>query len=299
MASEGFTAIVAYLRENLDLSAPGRTPQELRDAMSGGNALLSPPVGVAFETATVGGVPGLWNHPDGGATDAALLYLHGGGYVIGSPDTHRNLTARLALALGCSVFSADYRLGPEHPHPAAVHDSVAAYRALLDAGFAPQRLAIAGDSAGGGLTLATLVALRDGGVALPAAAVAISPWTDLTLSGESMQTMAAADPMVTEPGLQRMAEWFLDGGDPRDPLASPLFAELEGLPPLFVLVGEVETLLDDARRFDERASAAGVDCTLEVYPEMVHVFPAFAGLFPEADAAIDDIAAFLRKQLAL
>jgi acetyl esterase/lipase len=299
VASDAFQAVVAFLRDNVDLDEADRTPDELRASMSGESSLLAPPAGVTIEAGTVNGVGGLWNRPDSGADDAAVLYLHGGGYVIGSPDTHRNLTARLALALGCPVFSADYRLAPEHPHPAASDDAVAAYRGLLDAGFAPQRLAIAGDSAGGGLTIATLVLLRDAGVPLPAAAVPISPWTDLSLSGETMRTLADADPMCTEPGLRRMAGWFLAGADERDPIASPLFAELSGLPPMFVLVGEIETLLDDARRFAERALAAGVDCNLEVYPEMVHVFPAFAGIVPEADAAVDDIASFLRKQLSL
>ncbi len=301
MASDEFHAIVAYLRDNLDLGAPDRSPEELRESMSGGNALLTPPDGVTITSSTVGGIDGLWHRPDRAphADDTAVLYLHGGGYVIGSPDTHRSLTARIALALGAAVFSADYRLAPEHPHPAASDDAVAAYHGLLDAGYAPDRIAIAGDSAGGGLTIATLVLLRDSGVPLPAAAVPISPWTDLSLSGDTMHTLADVDPMVSEPGLRRMAEWFLAGTDPRDPVASPLFAEPAGLPPMFVMVGEAETLLDDSRRFAQRAQDAGVDCTLEVYPEMIHVFPAFAGIVPEGDAAVDDIARFLHKHLGI
>jgi acetyl esterase/lipase len=301
MASEAFHAIVDYLRSNLELDAPDRSPEELRAAMQGDSSLLPPLPGVTVDERTIGGVTGLWHRPDGAARadDTVVLYLHGGGYVIGSPDTHRNLTTRLALALGAAVFSADYRLAPEHPHPAASDDAVAAYTGLLDAGFAPDHIAIAGDSAGGGLTIATLMLLRDRGVPLPVAAVPISPWTDLSLSGDTMRTLADVDPMVSEAGLRRMAEWFLAGTDARDPIASPLFADPQGLPPLFVMVGECETLLDDSRGFADRAQQAGVDCRLEVYPEMIHVFPAFAGITPEGDAGVDDIAEFLRKHLAL
>ncbi|HEY1740931.1 MAG TPA: alpha/beta hydrolase [Acidimicrobiia bacterium] len=301
MASEAFTAIVDYLRTSLELDAPDRSPEELRASMNTENSVLAPPAGVTIDERMIGGVPGLWHRPDGAAhaDDTVVLYLHGGGYVIGSPDTHRNLTARLALALGAAVFSADYRLAPEHPHPAASDDAVAAYKGLLDAGFTADRIAIAGDSAGGGLTIATLMLLRDCGVPLPAAAVPISPWTDLSLSGDTMRTLAHVDPMVSEAGLRRMADWFLAGTDARDPIASPLFADPQGLPPLFVIVGECETLLDDSRVFADRALQAGVDCRLEVYPEMIHVFPAFAGITPEGDAGVEAMAEFLRKHLAL
>ncbi|HEY1739780.1 MAG TPA: alpha/beta hydrolase [Acidimicrobiia bacterium] len=301
MASEAFRAIVDYLRADRELDASDRSIEEMRASMEAATSVLAPPPGVTIEAGTVGGVAGMWHRPDRAARadDTVVLYLHGGGYVTGSPATHRNLTARLALAVGASVFSADYRLGPEHPHPAASDDAVAAYKGLLDAGFAPDRIAIAGDSAGGGLTIATLVLLRDRGVPLPVAAVPISPWTDLSLSGDTMRTLADADPMVSEAGLRRMADWFLAGADARDPIASPLFADPQGLPPLFVMVGEVETLLDDSRRFAARAQDAGVDCRLDVYPEMIHVFPAFAGVTPEGDVGVDDMAEFLRKHLAL
>ncbi len=309
MASEAFHAVVAFISDALDLDNPDASPEELRAGMSAGDAAFVPPPGVTFEPVTIASgsgssrstapVSALWVRPDGGDPTATLLYFHGGGYVIGSPDTHRNITGRLALALGCPVLSVDYRLAPEHPYPAAVDDAVGAYEFLLDRGVAPERIAVAGDSAGGGLTLALLLALRDAEIPLPAAGAPISPWTDLSLSGASMQTKAEVDPMVTEAGLRRMADWYLAGHDPLDPLASPLFGDLAGLPPLLVHVGDSETLLDDSVRLHERAQAAGVDCTLEVFPEMIHVFHAFVGLFPEADAAVAELAAFVRGHLAL
>ncbi len=299
MASPEFGAIVQFLRDNLSLSDPSATPEALREGMLGGTDMMPLPEGIEFEPTSAAGVPALWVRPTDGRDDAALLYLHGGGYVIGSPATHRGITSRLALLLDCPVLSLDYRLAPEHPHPAAVEDSVAAYEWLLDRGIAPDRLAVAGDSAGGGLTFATLLKLRDGGTALPACAVGISPWTDMQGTGESMQRLADVDPMVTPVGLSRMAAWFIGEGDPRDPYASPLYGDLQDLPPLLVHVGEVETLLDDSVRFADRARAAGVDVTLEVFPEMIHVFHAFCGLVPESDAACDAVAAFMRKHMGL
>ena len=299
MASDAFTMIVSYLRDNVKLDEPGLTAQELRARMDAMTGSMSAPDGITFEPATVAGVPALWSCPDGAISDAVLLYFHGGGYVIGSPDTHRNITARLAQRLGCAVLSVHYGLAPEQPHPAAINDATAAYRSLLSDGFSPRRIAFAGDSAGGGLTLAALMKLRDDGVALPAAAVAISPWTDLTLTSETMQSMADQDPMCNAGGLGRMAAWFVGDGDHKDPYVSPIFGDATGLPPLLIQVGEIETLRDDAVGFGAVAVAGGVDCTVEVVPEMVHVFQAFAGMVPEADAALDRIAAFLRPHMGL
>jgi dienelactone hydrolase len=196
------------------------------------------------------------------------------------------------------VLNVAYRLAPEHPHPAAVEDAVAAVRWVYAQGFAPARVAIAGDSAGGGLTLATLLALRDAGDALPAAAVCISPWTDLAATGESLRTKASVDPMVTEGPLREMARAYLGGKDARTPLASPLYADLRGLPPLLVQVGDAELLLDDATRLASRARDAGVDVTLEVWEEMFHVWHAFAEILPEAQRACERIAAWLEPHLA-
>ncbi|MGH7788316.1 MAG: alpha/beta hydrolase [Candidatus Binatia bacterium] len=243
-----------------------------------------------------GGRPAEWIRAEATADDRAVLYLHGGGYCIGSITTHRHLAGDIARASGAPVLLLDYRLAPEHACPAAVEDAQRAYRFLLDQGLAPGRLAIAGDSAGGGLTAATLLALRDGGDPLPAAGVCLSPWLDLTQSGASMQARAAADPLVTQDGLQRMADAYVAGGDARGPSASPLFADLRGLPPLLVQVGTAEILLDDATRFAERARAAGVDVALEVWDDMVHVWQAFGFALPEARQAIDGIGAFLRQR---
>lgn len=265
------------------------------ESMVGALPLLD---GTTVETVDVGGVPSEWIRPAHTAvSDACILYLHGGGYVIGSCNTHRPLASHLAARSGLPVLLVDYRLGPEHVFPAAVDDALTAYAWLLAAGFEPDRVVIAGDSAGGGLTLATLLALRDRGLPQPALGVGISPWTDLTLSGASMTSMAELDPMVKRDGLQRMADWYLGDGDPRTPLASPLFGDPTGLPPLLIHVGDVETLRDDAIRFADLAEVAGVDVTLEVWPEMIHVWHAFGAAVPESDAAVTRVAEFITQRL--
>jgi acetyl esterase/lipase len=295
MPSDEMQAVVGALRANtFSIDAP---VDELRTMMDSWSTDDTPP-GATVEVIDANGVPAEFVRADGAPTDAALLYLHGGGYCIGSIKSHRGLAAQLSRKAQMSVLLIDYRLAPEHPHPAAVNDATSAYRFLLSNGFTAQRLAIAGDSAGGGLTVTTLLSLRDEQIALPAAAVAISPWTDMSCTSESFTTRAENDPMVTERGLKRMADWFLAGQDPRDPLVSPLHADLSGLPPLLVHVGDHEVLLDDAVEIARRAREAGVDVTLEVFPEMIHVFHAFVGVVPEADAALDEVARFLREHIA-
>jgi len=244
----------------------------------------------------VAGIAAEWVCAPGVQQDRVLLYLHGGGYVIGSVDTHRGLIARLSKAANCRALALDYRLAPEHRYPAAVEDATKAYRWLLSQGIAPGKIAIAGDSAGGGLTMATLVALRDAGDPLPAAAAPISPWVDLEGTGESMKTRVDVDPMVEPSGLFGMAKIYLGDADPRQPTASPVHAELSGLPPLLIQVGDLETLLDDSTRLAARAKAAGVDATLEVWPEMVHVWHLFAPMLPEGREAIARIGAFLQEK---
>jgi phosphinothricin tripeptide acetyl hydrolase len=196
------------------------------------------------------------------------------------------------------VLSVDYRLGPEHPHPAAVEDAVAAVRFVRASGVAPGRIAIAGDSAGGGLTLATLLAMRDAGDPAPVAGLCISPWTDLAMTGDALVTKAAEDPMVRAADLRLMAEAYLGGRDARTPLASPLYADLAGLPPLLLQVGSAEILLDDAVRLAERARQAGVDVDLRIWFDMFHVWHAFAQILPEGQQAVDEMAAFLEERLA-
>jgi acetyl esterase/lipase len=257
---------------------------------------LPPGDDVTITPVDAGGVPGEWVTAAGTADDRAVLYLHGGGYVMGGFATHRKLAGDMARASGARVLLVDYRLAPEHPCPAGIEDAVRAYRWLLaevdDAGA----LAVAGDSAGGGLTLATLLALRDEGTALPAAAVCISPWVDCTLDAASLATRADRDPIVGGDDLRRFRDWYVGGGDPWPALASPVHADLRGLPPLLVHVGDAEVLLDDAVLLHERAEAAGVDVTLEVWPEMIHVWHVFAGRVPESTAAVEGVGTFLRQR---
>ena len=252
---------------------------------------------VKVERVTVPIVPAEWLRPPSAEPGRVVLYLHGGGYVIGSPRSHRHLAAAIAAAAGTSALLLEYRCAPESPFPAAVDDAVAAYRWLLDQGISAGGLVIAGDSAGGGLTVATLLALRDGGVPLPAAGVCISPWVDLTCSGASYSTKAASDPIVKKAGVEEMARAYLGMADRRTPLASPLFADLRGLPPLLIQVGSEEVLLDDATQLAERARAAGVDTTLEVWDQMVHVWHWFLPLLDEAEEAIGTIGRFARARM--
>jgi epsilon-lactone hydrolase len=241
-----------------------------------------------------GGVSAEWIIPPGAEETRVVLYLHGGGYVVGSINTHRDLMARIARAAGARALGIDYRLAPEHPFPAAVEDATAAYRWLVSHGTAPARIAIAGDSAGGGLTLDTLIALRDAGEPLPAAAACLSPWVDLQGIGASMTSKAAVDPFVQKEMIQFMAQQYLGDRDPRTPLAAPLYADLQGLPPLLIQVGTAEVLLDDATRIAERARAAGVEVSLEVWDDMIHVWQLFAPILPEGQQAIEHISAFIR-----
>lgn len=247
-------------------------------------------------TVTIGGIPGLELYPD--ATEGTLLYIHGGGYVIGSARTGASLADGLAGRAGLRAISIDYRLAPEAPHPAAVEDGLAAYRGLLDAGVEPDRLVLAGDSAGGGLTMATLLAARSAGLPQPAAVVLFSPWTDLTLSGATIETKLDADPLFDRAALEWFAGRYLGGADPTDPLVSPAFADLAGLPPLLIQVGSREVLLDDSIRLAARAAEAEVEVTLEVGAELPHVFQNQAGSLEEADAALDRASRFLSERLA-
>lgn len=253
---------------------------------------------VNIETVAIGGVPAERLTPPSTKAGAVVLYLHGGGYCIGSPRSHRHLAAAIATAMNAVALVPDYRLAPEHPFPAALDDALAVYRALLADGVAPSRVVIAGDSAGGGLTVATLVALRDAGVSLPAAGACLSPWVDLTCAGASYETRAAADPIVKRESVGEMATAYLGGRDATTPLASPLYADLTALPPLLIQVGNDEVLLDDAVQLADRAKAAGVGTTLEIWPDMIHVWPWFLSMLDEAPAAVAAIAAFARSRIS-
>jgi epsilon-lactone hydrolase len=293
MASEQLAAVHDLLR-SFDLE--DLTIAERREAFEATAA--SPPPGTIVEPFDAGGVPAEWVTAAGADSARVLMYLHGGAYQVGSPAAARRMIALISAAAQVRVLSVGYRLAPEHPFPAAVDDALTAYRFLLHSGTDPAAIAIAGDSAGGGLTLAALVALRDAGDPLPVAAVAISPWTDLALTGESLVTRADADVMIKPDGIRESVATYLAGADPRHPYASPLYADLHGLPPVLIHVGDAEVILDDSTRFAAKARAAGVDVTLEVWDEMPHVWHAFAGLLPESDQAIERIGNWLQLTLA-
>jgi monoterpene epsilon-lactone hydrolase len=242
-----------------------------------------------------GGVPCLEVTPVDGATSGTVVYVHGGGYIWMRAATHVAVAAAFVRATGCRCISVDYRRAPEHPFPAPVEDLVAVYRALLDAGDLPGSIAFAGDSAGGGLVIAGLVALRDARLPLPAAGVSISPWSDLAVTGESADTVD--DPIVSGNALRMMAGIYLAGADPRSPTASPLYADLAGLPPLLVQVGTRESLLDDARRVAAHARAAGVDVTLTEYADVIHMWVVSGPDIPESLAAYREAGEFVLAHL--
>lgn len=280
-------------------SRPDAPVSHLRDQVDGIARLFpSPPRSVRLEPTTVASREALWIHARGADPRRAILYLHGGGYVSGSIGMYRDLARRLSEAAGARVLLVDYRLAPEHPFPAAVDDAVAAYRSLLDLGFDPSRLAIAGDSAGGGLTLSTLVASRDGGLPMPAAAWVISPWTDLAYRGESLARNREVDPMIRVELIKPTAAWYLNETHPETPLASPLYAELHGLPPTLVHVGSTEVLLDDSTRLAARMREHGGTVELRVYDDLPHVFHLFAPYVRESRAAIREAGAFLSARLS-
>ena len=276
--------------------AASLTIEERRAQYDRAERVFPTPADVTIEPVAAPSRPAEWLAPPGARGHAVLLYLHGGGYVIGSPRSHRHLAAALARAGGTRALLLDYRLAPEHPFPAALDDAVAAYGWLLAQGVDARRVVVAGDSAGGGLTVATLLALRDRALPLPAGAVCISPWVDLTCGGATYVSKAAVDPIVTRDGVAMMAKAYVGAGDPKAPLVSPLFADLRGLPPLLVHVGSDEVLLDDALGLAERARRAGVEVGLEEWPAMIHVWHWFQPMLEEADRAIANIGAFVRAR---
>ena len=302
----------AVQRERLDAQLRGagvgseQSVGEIRENFVKLMNTLPVPEGTRVQETSLGGRPALRVSPDG-ALDAAadataragvLLYLHGGSHVVGSPWTALGLTAGLVARTGIPSISLDYRLAPEHPFPADVQDVVAAYRELLEQGHAPGSIALAGDSAGGGLTIAGALAARDAGLPRPAAIVALSPGLDATRTGQSMVTKAEADPLLDRASLDRLSNFYVAGQDRRNPLLSPaVTADLTGLPPILVQVGTNEMLLDDARRLALRASDAEVDVILDITAKVPHVFQSFTGVLDEADEALDRAALFLRQRV--
>lgn len=297
MASAELQKVLGLLAER-PLGEGNPTLEEMRAGMEAGSF-------PATDAATVtpvdaNGVPGEWVTVAESDPNRRLLYVHGGGYVIGSPVTHRRLCEDIAKAGGCAVLNLNYRLAPEHPFPAAVDDAIEGLKFIQENGpngaGAAESVFVGGDSAGGGLTLATLLAARERGVDQPNAAIGISAWTDLAITGETIQTRAEADPLITDASMiSNMAGAYLGSTVATDPLASPLYADYAGLPPLLLQVGDAEVLLSDTTRVAEKARAAGVDVVEEVWDEMFHVWHQFAPMLPEGQAAIDRIGEFVNQ----
>jgi len=273
---------------------------ELRLMFEHWGDVTAEPGGVDYIETNAGGIPALWAVPKGCAEDRVLLCMHGGGYVTASMYTHRKVYGHLAKAIGCRALILHYRRAPEHVHPAPVDDAVTAYRWLLDQGILAWHIALTGDSAGGALAVTTLLRARERSLPMPAATMPLSPWVDLEITGETLVSNREKDAIVQKEVVEVMATTFLgEGGNRKDPLANPLYADLKGLPPMYIQVGGDETLLDDSRRLAECARKAGVDVRLDEFPEMQHVFHFSAGHAPEADDAIRKLAEWVRPKLGL
>ncbi|WP_369185073.1 alpha/beta hydrolase [Streptomyces sp. Y1] len=296
MSKEQRAQVDAMLRQP---RPDGPQPVEaLRAGFKAMMARMAVPDGIRITRTTLGGRPSLHIEPDNGPRTGTILYFHGGGFVFGSPETALSLTGQLVARTGFRSYSLDYRLAPEHPFPAAIEDTLGAYRALLDSGADPSTIAFAGDSAGGGLTVTTCLAARDAGLPMPAAIVAFSPGLDATRTGESMDTKAGIDPFFTRESLGHTGAMYLAGADPHQPMLSPaVLADLTGFPPMLLQAGTNEVLLDDSTRLAARARAAGVDVVLDITADVPHVFQSFAGVLDEADQALDRAALFLTQQV--
>ena len=295
MVSRGMKSVIKILKDNREKEIKKRV-EEGRGGLEELSQLAPLFKDTILENIDAGGVPAAWIITPGVAKDRVILYLHGGGYIQGSITSHQDLAQRISKVSETRVLILDYRLAPEHPFPAALEDSISAYEWLINSeGYNPENIIIGGDSAGGGLTIATLVKLRDQGVPLPAAGVCLSPWTDLALTGESMKLKLHEDPFVSPDGLMFDAGLYLGKTDPKNPLASPLYADFKGLPPLCIQVGSAEILLDDATRLATLARKAGVEVQLDIWEDMVHVFQAFAVLAPEGTEGINKIGEYIKK----
>ena len=255
------------------------------------------PTDVRVEPADAGGVPAEWTVTPGADPARVILFLHGGGYISGSIQSHRHMLVQAGREAGARTLALGYRLAPEHPFPAALEDALAGYRSLLTQGFAPGHIAVAGESAGGGLAIAALVSLRDAGDPLPACAWLSSPWVDLGNNGTTMAAKAAVDPLISKPYLDELAGMYLHGADPDTPLASPLRADLRGLPPTLIQVGSAETLLDDAVRLAGAAGAVDVGMTLQIWPNMIHAWHLFYAQLEAGRRSLAEAGAFMRAAM--
>jgi monoterpene epsilon-lactone hydrolase len=272
--------------------------QKLRNRIEQASILSKPHRRVQVVAVDADSVPSEWLIPHCASQDQLLLYIHGGAWFMGSTKLYRAFVSYLAYASKSRALAINYRLAPENPFPAGLEDCITAYEWLLQSGISAHKIVVAGDSAGGNLTLALLVALRDAGKPLPAGAVALSPATDLAFTGKSTRTHAHLDPFFHNVVSNTIADVYIKENDPHHPLISPLYADLSGLPPLLIHVGEHEILLDDALRFGDRAVASGVEARTVVWPQMFHVFHMFAPILPEARQANDQIAAFILSRMS-
>ncbi|ACL63183.1 alpha/beta hydrolase [Methylobacterium nodulans] len=279
---------------HLLLAQPRPTdPAARRERMNSFGRRYALPADVSVTAADAGGVPAEWTVTPGADPNRVLIFLHGGGYMAGSLDSHRHVVAQAGREAQARTLALDYRLTPEHPFPAALDDALAGYRFVIERGVAPRRIVLSGESAGGGLALATLLRLREAGEPLPGCVWLSSPWVDLTLSGDSLITKAAVDPLIQKPYLAELARAYLNSADPHDPLISPLYADLRGLPPMLIQVGSSETLLDDAVRLAGAAGGADVSVTLRIWPEMIHAWHLFYPQLAAGRAALAEVGRFV------
>ena len=297
MVSEEMERIFKMLKLLAETDIKKRV-EDSRKGMEQMTARVKIPEDVTIEEISVNKIPSIWISTPEAVKEQVILYLHGGGYCVGSINTHKALGANISRTSKSRVLLIDYRLAPEHPYPAALKDSVTAYKWLIDnEGIDPKNIVISGDSAGGGLTAATLIKLRDLDITLPATAVLLSPWTDLDITGDSIRTKRKIDPNLDASGLFFASDLYVGDDDSKNPYISPLYANLKGLPPLLIQVGSAELLLDDSTRFAEKAKAAGVNVTLDVWDDMIHVFQAYFLWAPEGKQAIEKIGEFILQHI--
>ena len=298
MVNKGLERIIKLLLQNREVAAKKRVKDE-RNEMEHMANMIQLSSDVEIKSVTIDGIDATWLKTPGVEEENLIIYLHGGGYITGSFNTHKDLVQRLSREARCRVITIEYGLAPEHPFPKGLNDVIKIYKWLInEEKFKPNKIVIAGDSAGGGLTLATLLKLRDLGITLPAAGVCLSPWTDLTFAGESYYDKNIIDPGITLDELMFDARLYLGNEDPKNPYVSPVYADLKGLPPLLIHVGTVEKLLNDSTRIAKSAKNAGVNVTLKIWKEMIHVFQAYAVLIREGQESIKEIGSYILNHIS-
>jgi len=294
--ASAFKVVLQLVRKRIFTNTNHLTLRKVVDSAAG--RAPSPPAEVDFRSETIEGVPCLWVKALGSEPQKIILYFHGGGYIFCSAHTtHKDILWRISQASRCRILAVDYRLAPENPYPAAINDAVSVYQWLLAQQYKSHHIAVVGDSAGGGLAYGSVLKIRDMGLPLPACTVTMSPWTDLAVTGESIITNLKRDTLIPGDGLSQGAEYYLNGTDPRDPYASPLYGDHRGMPPTLIQVSSDEVLLDDSRRLAAKYKAAGVPVEIEIWQGLPHVWQSLAMFIPEGRAAIKKIGEFLRKHL--